>query len=225
MLKKDSMKFATFITIFTLVMITLMTNVIATSNIGPNLVSMTSNSIVINVVFNKSGAAGNKLEIINKTTKKAYSFEGIKQNNVLNGTYVAKGLDANTEYQIRLTYLLNDKSTYKDIIVKTENKCTFKKISPKDAYEIMQKNTGCKILDVRPVGQYNQQRISGAISMPYANMNTRALKELTNKNALILIYCSTGLTSDKAAKLLVSLGYTNVYDFGSISRWSYGTVK
>jgi|GEM_PF-1122910 len=225
MSKKSAMKFITFTTIFILITITFMINAIATSTIGPSLVSMTSNSIIINAIFYKSGATGNKLEIINKATKKEYKFDGIKQSNAANGTYVAKDLDANTDYQIRLTYLSNNKPVYKDISVKTEKASISKKISQKHAYEIMKNNKNYILLDVRPKADYDTQRISGAVSMPYSTMITRVSKELKDKNALIFIYCASGLTSPQAAKLLVSSGYTNVYDIGSISNWAYGTVK
>ena len=55
-------------------------------------------------------------------------------------------------------------------------------------------------------------------------INTKAVYILTDKNALILVYCRTGRRSKNAANNLAKLGYTNVKEFGGINDWKYGTV-
>jgi rhodanese-related sulfurtransferase len=47
---------------------------------------------------------------------------------------------------------------------------------------------------------------------------------LSDLDAEILIYCRSGNRSAQAAKKLISMGYTNVYDFGGIIDWPFDTV-
>ena len=47
---------------------------------------------------------------------------------------------------------------------------------------------------------------------------------LPDLDAEILVHCRTGVRSRQAAEKLAALGYTNVYDFGGIVDWPYGTV-
>jgi phage shock protein E len=48
---------------------------------------------------------------------------------------------------------------------------------------------------------------------------------LPDKNAEILVYCRSGNRSRQASDKLVKMGYTNIYDFGGLNTWKYGTVK
>ena len=52
-------------------------------------------------------------------------------------------------------------------------------------------------------------------------LRERAENELTDKNALIMIYCRSGVRSKNAFELLTELGYTNVFDIGGIITWEY----
>lgn len=47
----------------------------------------------------------------------------------------------------------------------------------------------------------------------------------SRKDSKILVYCRSGNRSATAAKILISMGYTNVYDFGGINDWAYEVVK
>lgn len=51
------------------------------------------------------------------------------------------------------------------------------------------------------------------------------MKEGLIKNKLILVYCRSGRRSKEAAGKLVSMGYTDIKEFGGIIDWPYGTVK
>ena len=53
-----------------------------------------------------------------------------------------------------------------------------------------------------------------------------ASEKLPDKNKTVLLYCRTGRRSEIAAKTLIELGYTNVYDFGGITTdWTGEVVK
>ncbi|MCL1884696.1 MAG: rhodanese-like domain-containing protein [Defluviitaleaceae bacterium] len=77
------------------------------------------------------------------------------------------------------------------------------------------------ILDVRTPEEFSAGRIPGAILLPNYAIADRASKVLPNKDALILVYCRSGVRSRDAVYDLIALGYTNVFDFGGINSWPY----
>ncbi|MCL2215542.1 MAG: rhodanese-like domain-containing protein [Defluviitaleaceae bacterium] len=94
-------------------------------------------------------------------------------------------------------------------------------ISASQAREIMKNNPGAIILDVRTPQEFATGRIRGARSLPDYSVLDGAKKMIPNLNALILVYCRSGMRSRSAMYDLLSLGYTNVYDFGGILNWPY----
>lgn len=108
-----------------------------------------------------------------------------------------------------------------------ESKVTaeYHKITQEQAKERMTKNPKVIILDVRTPQEYKDGHIDKAINVPNEDINTTPPKELPDKNAEILIYCRSGHRSKQASDKLVKMGYTNIYDFGGINTWTYGTVK
>ena len=105
---------------------------------------------------------------------------------------------------------------------KMEN--SYEQITPAEAKEIMDNENGYVILDVRTQEEFNEAHIDGAILIPDYEIAAKAESVLKDKNQLILVYCRSGRRSKNAASELVSLGYTNVKEFGGIIDWPYGTV-
>ncbi len=101
----------------------------------------------------------------------------------------------------------------------------YKKISPDKAQEIIADESDVIILDVRTESEYNSGHIANSILLPYDLISEQAESLLSDKDAKILIYCRSGRRSAIAAKELISLGYTDVYDFGGINDWPYEIVK
>jgi rhodanese-related sulfurtransferase len=97
-------------------------------------------------------------------------------------------------------------------------------ISAAEARKKMLENPGAVILDVRTQEEFASGKIRGALLMPHYTIRENAPMVLPNKNALILVYCRSGIRSREAAFELISMGYTNVFDFGGITSWPYETV-
>ena len=100
----------------------------------------------------------------------------------------------------------------------------YRRITPRQARAAMQANPGATILDVRTLQEYNAGHIPGATLLPDYAIEAQAPYILLNKDALILVHCKGGKRSQGAAKQLVSMGYTNVCDFGGIDSWPYEIV-
>jgi len=75
------------------------------------------------------------------------------------------------------------------------------------------------LLDVRRQDEFDEHSIPGSILIPYDSLESR-LSELPDKDAEIIVFCRAGRRSAIAADILISNGYTNVFDMGSISNWS-----
>ena len=101
---------------------------------------------------------------------------------------------------------------------------TYKKISAQDAKAIID-SEDVIILDVRTPEEYNSGHIENAVLLPVTEITDKAEEVLPNKDAKILVYCRSGNRSATAAKDLINLGYTNVFDFGGINSCPYEIVK
>lgn len=83
---------------------------------------------------------------------------------------------------------------------------------------------GVIVVDVRTAAEYEEAHIPGARLLPVTEVEQRADEILPDKDAVLLIYCRTGVRSSRAAYALLELGYQTVYDFGGIVDWPYETV-
>lgn len=81
------------------------------------------------------------------------------------------------------------------------------------------------LLDVRSLDEYNSGHIPTAVLLPHDEINSKAEALLSDKNKEIVVYCRSGRRSAIAAEALGKLGYTNVQDFGGISRWQGALEK
>lgn len=95
----------------------------------------------------------------------------------------------------------------------------YRQISMDEAVDMMKKESGYIILDVRRPDEYAEGHIPCAINLPNESIGTAAIDELPDKAQLILVYCRSGRRSKEAAEKLVKLGYTNVVEFGGILDW------
>jgi rhodanese-related sulfurtransferase len=97
---------------------------------------------------------------------------------------------------------------------KNKKENSYQRISPEEAKAMMDSEVGYIILDVRTEEEYAVGHIAGAILIPDYEITEKAESILRDKNQLILVYCRSGRRSKNAAEALVSLGYTNIKEFG-----------
>ena len=71
---------------------------------------------------------------------------------------------------------------------------------------------GAILIDVRSPQEYREGHLDWAISIPDYQIKRTINRQVTNKNQLIVVYCSTGHRSQEAQRILENMGYTNVYN-------------
>ena len=102
---------------------------------------------------------------------------------------------------------------------------TYRQITMDDAVSMMAEESGYIILDVRRPDEFAEKHIPGAVNLPNEKIGTESIRELPEKDRLILVYCRSGNRSKQAAEKLVKLGYSNVVEFGGILDWKGETVS
>lgn len=101
---------------------------------------------------------------------------------------------------------------------------TYMQITAKEAKNIIDNESNYIILDVRTEEEFSEAHIDGAILIPDYEITEKADDILTDKDQLILVYCRSGRRSKLAADALVTMGYTNIKEFGGIIDWPYEVV-
>ena len=101
----------------------------------------------------------------------------------------------------------------------------YEKLDQETAYEQLQADRSIKLVDVREPSEFSTGYIAGAQLIPLGTIETDFEAAIPDKDAKIFVYCRSGNRSAQAAKKLVDLGYTNVFDIGGILDWEYGTVN
>jgi phage shock protein E len=75
---------------------------------------------------------------------------------------------------------------------------------------------GALIVDTRTPGEFSNGHVNGAVNIPYDVIAQSIDQYETNKTQAIILYCRSGNRSAYAKQSLISAGYTNVIDAGSI---------
>ena len=95
----------------------------------------------------------------------------------------------------------------------TENSYT--QISINEAIEMMETEDNYIILDVRTKEEYAERRIEGSVNLPLQEIE-KISSLIPDKNTPIFLHCRSGKRSSRAAKILVSMGYTRAVNIGGI---------
>lgn len=79
------------------------------------------------------------------------------------------------------------------------------------------------MLDVREEEEYCTGHAEQAVLLPVDSIDSDSATALIpDHDTPVLLYCRTGRRSRIAAQKLESLGYTKLYDIGSLAGWPYG---
>ncbi len=94
-----------------------------------------------------------------------------------------------------------------------------KNVELQEALELVAK-PDTYILDVRSAEEFSAGHIEGAHLIPIRDFKKRLSLLPANKEQNILVYCSRGGRSTRAAGIMQKQGYSNIYNFkGGMDAW------
>lgn len=106
------------------------------------------------------------------------------------------------------------------LLVGCSNEKSFVSINYSEALNLISEEQ-VMIIDVRSVDEYETGHIKDSINIPVDTIKLEVIEQvITSKWKNIIVYCRSGNRSKQAAQILVDLGYTNVFDLGSITNWN-----
>jgi phage shock protein E len=77
---------------------------------------------------------------------------------------------------------------------------------------------GALVIDVRSPQEFRGDHVSGAINIPLGELRDSLPRRVKDKNQVLLVHCLSGGRSAIAKQQLKGLGYTNVFNLGSLGR-------
>ncbi len=89
-------------------------------------------------------------------------------------------------------------------------------MKPADAHRMVKE--GAKLIDVRSPGEFSSGHLPGAINVPLQDLGSQ-VKKLGEKDKPVVLYCASGTRSAMARSTLKGLGFTQVFNLGSMGRW------
>lgn len=84
-------------------------------------------------------------------------------------------------------------------------------LTKEEVQEMMNSYPNVILLDVRSHQEYEEGHLNGAINIPTYDLYREAPKILMDKDTIIIAYCTVGLRSENAIKILRKMGYKNLY--------------
>jgi phage shock protein E len=77
---------------------------------------------------------------------------------------------------------------------------------------------GAVVVDVRTNSEFLTRHVPGALNLPLDSLADAAARRLPDKRKVVLLHCLSGTRSGIAKRLLTSMGYTSVFNLGSLGR-------
>lgn len=100
---------------------------------------------------------------------------------------------------------------------------TYRHVSFETAKKMMEEDPAHLIIDVRGEEEYITGHACDAVLLPLDTISAETAEAaIPSKDTLVFAYCRSGRRSRLAVDKLTELGYTNVYDIGSLVNWPYG---
>lgn len=91
--------------------------------------------------------------------------------------------------------------------------------------EMLDSDPDFHLIEVLSEEDFEEFHLPGAINIPGDQLRSRIAEVVPDKDATIVVYCANPActASDRAAELLVNMGYTDVHDYrGGKEHWTEG---
>ena len=100
-----------------------------------------------------------------------------------------------------------------------------RKVNFAQAKQLLDTLPDCVLIDVREEEEFITGHAVDAVLLPVDELTEETAAEvIPDRETPVLVYCRSGYRSDMAARKLDSMGYTQVYDIGSLIGWPYGLI-
>jgi rhodanese-related sulfurtransferase len=100
------------------------------------------------------------------------------------------------------------------------NPGTYQNIDLADFDRILQEQPNAVLLDVRTPEETAQGKMEGAVEVDFNAPDFEQNLKSLDKDATYIIYCRSGVRSEKTAKIMADQGYKSVYNFrGGFNAW------
>ena len=76
--------------------------------------------------------------------------------------------------------------------------------------------TNAVLLDVRTPEEHQSGYLEGAVLLPLAELESKIVNEVPDKNTPIYIYCRSGKRAGTAVDKLKAMGYTDLHNLGGL---------
>lgn len=103
-----------------------------------------------------------------------------------------------------------------------------RQIAPQDAVAKVTANEAI-LVDVRDINELmSSGTAAGALHIPLMMMQSKAdprhpeFHADLETNKAVILYCASGARSGMAAQMLISFGFTEVYNLGGLMHWHHG---
>ena len=95
----------------------------------------------------------------------------------------------------------------------------YQKITPAEVKKRLESGEKVFLVDVRTPNEFAEKHIPKSVLLPLERLEQEAVKKIPDKATPIFVYCLSGQRSTSGAKILVKLGYINVYNMGAMMNW------
>jgi len=77
---------------------------------------------------------------------------------------------------------------------------------------------GALVVDVRSTGEYRAGHLPHTVNIPLGELQNSLPCLVSDKNRVLLLHCLSGTRSGMAKRVLKAMGYTRVFNLGSLGR-------
>ena len=93
-------------------------------------------------------------------------------------------------------------------------------ITPVNALDLMEKEPGIIILDIRPYADFKKEHIPGAVNLDYDGHQFQSKVEKLDKDKTYLIYCKSGVRGGYFLDKMRESGFMGAYNIlGGVVAW------
>lgn len=78
--------------------------------------------------------------------------------------------------------------------------------------------SGALLVDVRSTAEFKAHHLPGAMNVPLDILHSSAQSYLPDKRKVLLLHCHSGTRSAVACRVLKQMGYSSVFNLGSLGR-------